>query len=216
VYQDILFYWDSWKDQYAADTLRAAGYNVHRLDYKTDVNQDLLGQYGILVINTLPSPQQTQQVVGLVTDWIKAGGSVLFLITRDQVAFCNSILLPLYGIQANDDYIRDTTHSSSCGLYTTLITAHPTTANVQKFSTFGISLKVVDPRTKVIVQGEEDAYSQYYTHRPPLVAVAEHKGGRIVAVSCQENSFPFGNERISCSDNQLFFLNIINWLAHKT
>ena len=213
-----------WDD--ASHLLQVEGFKVHSSE-STSITRELLADYGIVVIGRNP-PLLTDEMT-LIVDWIEAGGSALFAIhSCSDCSFgdtdFNSMLLPLYGIQVNDDAVTDPIHISDSGsilgnIYTGVINEHLTTQNVSKLEFMDFqqlpSLKLSDDNTETIVQGEKDAYSEYYTSNPPLAAAAEHKGGRVIVVTGSWYH-TFSDRIIEFSDNQLFFLNIINWLAHKS
>jgi hypothetical protein len=209
----------------AVGMLRGEGYTVHNANMMTP---ELLAQYGVLFVGTRTNSFSTEEIA-LLIQWVKAGGSALFLVDANYGQNLNPILVPLYGISVNDDTVSDDHHyvpEPHCVcIKSGEIIAHPTTQNVQAVTFMlyppGVnyagppSLTVTDEQTTVIVKGIEDAHSKYYTHSPPLAAVAEHRGGRVVVVT-GKYVHPFQDGCASFPDNLLFLLNIANWLAHKT
>lgn len=228
-YQHVLWlcgYLPDWG--HAINMLQAEGYNV--LDCgDRGIYRSLLADYGILFIGDLDDDRLSDNEMALIVDWIKAGGSALFAIQDnrpydDNRANYNSMLLPLYGIQINDDDVEDNTHLWSewgiRGISTSVIFEHPTTRSVSLLKFIDAeykylpSLTITHDNTQVIVQGEPDAYSEYYSYNPPLAAAAEHMGGRVIVVT-GSHQHSFEDSHIGRANNQLFFWNIIEWLSHK-
>ena len=208
----------------ATDVLHEKGYTVDSLEGATELDEELLAQYGTLVIR---SRYLTENEAPVLTEWLQAGGGALFLVEPgiQGETLTNSMLSPLCGIEVNNDNVKDPANKFLYGLQegilTTVIQEHPATRNVNELAFFTVdglpSLKVTDDRAETIVEGEQDCYSIFYTHNPPLAAAAECGQGRIVVVtgSGDRYSFTFGDRCISIADNQAFLLDIINWLAHE-
>lgn len=208
----------------AIDVLQEEGYTVDSLEGATELDEEMLAQYGTLVIR---SRYLTKDKAPVLTDWIKAGGSALFLVEPgiQGQTLTNYILSPLCGIEVNNDSMKDPVnkflYASQKGILTKVIHEHPITQNVSELAFFTVdglpSLKVTGDRAETIVEGEQDAYSIFYAHNPPLAAVAECEQGRIVVVtgSGDRFSYTFGDRCIGIAHNQAFLLDIINWLAHK-
>lgn len=208
----------------AIDVLKEEGYTVDSLEGATELDEEMLAQYGTLVIR---SRYLTENESPVFTDWLKAGGNALFLVEPgiQGQTLTNYILSPLCGIEINNDNVRDPVHkflyASQAGILTKVIHEHPTTRNVSELAFFTVdglpSLKVTGDRAETIVEGEQDSYSIFYSHNPPLAAVGEGELGRIVVVtgSGDRYSYTFGDRCIGIADNQAFLLDIINWLAHK-
>jgi hypothetical protein len=208
----------------AIDVLQEEGYTVDSLEGTAELDEELLAQYGTLVIRTR---YLTENEASVLTDWLKAGGGALFLVEPgiQGETLTNNMLSPLCGIEVNNDNVKDPAnkfvYALQEGILTRVIHEHPITQNVHELAFFTMdglpSLKVTDDRAETIVEGEQDCYSIFYTHNPPLAAAAECEQGRIVAVtgSGDRYSFTFGDRCIGIADNQEFLLDIINWLAHK-
>ena len=160
-------------------------------------------------------------------NWIKAGGSALFLAELGVPAQSefNFILSPLCGIEVNSDNVKDLTHKfpygQQNGIRTGVVFDHPATQSVSELAFFTTdslpSLKITGDKAIIIVEGEQQAYSIVYSHNPPLAAAAECEDGRVVVVtgSNNRNCYTFGDLSLGINDNPLFLSNIIAWLSHQ-
>ncbi len=203
----------------AINSLQEKGYTVHPLEGYEQLNEKVLAEYGTLIVR---SSYLSINELPLLEDWVKAGGGALFLVETGLriVTTTNYILLPLCGIVVNNDNVNDLVnkflYGRQSGICTTAVAEHPTTQNISElaFSTLDWlpSLTITSHAAEVVVQGERNAYSIHYAQDPPLAAAAQCSAGRVVVVSGAQ---PFSTDMIALSDNQLFLINIIDWLAHR-
>ena len=208
----------------AIKTLEARGYSMEIRQGPTPFDREVLEEYGIVV---LERGYLAGDMIPLLTEWIRSGGSALFLAepglpSRTQF---NAILSPLYEVTINDDQVKDPDHlfvyATQNGITTTAILEHPITNGVSELQFFtedGLpSLTVTDGDTATIVEGEREAFSAIHSQSPPLAAAGEHAGGRVVVVcgSNDRDSYTFGDRCLSLADNELFLANSVDWLAHR-
>jgi hypothetical protein len=205
------------------DTLQGAGFTVHTLSGL--LTPGVVSRYGVILFCNRADLGDGETT--LLTDWIQAGGGALFVHIGWGSAHnpsgqgwreaANAVLTSVAGIRVDDRGIQDPKNEAEGGRhFTRQIHAHPATDGVRRviFQDNDFSVTPInpnDPRITILVSGEEDAYNDYYTHKPPIAVAAEVNGGRVIAMGCR--AALAGD--ISMGDNQLLVLQAVEWLAHR-
>jgi hypothetical protein len=205
------------------DTLQGAGFAVHTLSGL--LTPDVVSRYGVILFCNRLGLGDGE--VALLKDWIRAGGGAMFLHIGWGSAHnpsgqswreaANAVLSSVAGIKVDDSGIQDPKNEAWGGrLFTRQIHAHPATDGVRTvvFDDNDSSVTPInpnDPRIVILVRSEEDAYNDYYTHKPPIAVAAEVNDGRVIAIGCR--AALAGD--IGMGDNQLLALQVVEWLAHR-
>jgi hypothetical protein len=205
------------------NTLQSAGFAVH--DWDGILTPDVVSRYGIILFCNRADLRGGE--VSLLRDWIQAGGGALFLHILWGSAHnpsgqgwreaANAVLTSVAGIRVDDSGIQDPENEAGEGRrFTEQIHAHPATDGVRRIvfddNDFSVtSINPNDPEVTILVTGEDDAYNDYYGHKPPLAVAAEANQGRVIAIGCRA-AFAWD---INMGDNQLLALRAVEWLARR-
>jgi len=205
------------------DTLQGAGFTVQVLE--GILTPGTVSRYGVILFCNRVDLGDGE--VSLLRNWIRAGGGALFLHILWGSAHnpsgqgwrkaANAVLTPVAGIRVDDSGIQDPVNEAFEGRrFTRQINAHPATDGVRRIvfddDDFSVTpINPSDPKVAILVTGEEDAYNNYYRHKPPIAVAAEANQGRVMAIGCKA-AFAWD---INMGDNQLFALRSVEWLARR-
>jgi hypothetical protein len=160
---------------------------------ESEITSDLLGRYNVFITAGATSSYTTEEVTA-ITNYVENGGGLFVVGDNDDV---------IYNSLTDFSGIRWATPRGVGGTIDN-INPHNTTEGVSELylDSPNLVLEVSAPALEI-------AYDSDVILNRPLIAVSEHSGGRVVALSddnCIDNS------NLETSDNKLFGENVILWL----
>ncbi|MDY6835241.1 MAG: S8 family serine peptidase [Chloroflexota bacterium] len=197
-------------------TLVDMGWTVDK-NNKPFTSLEDLEDYGVILI-PFSYKHFTSAEVAILKDYVARGGGIWMISNAGFGANTANVVSRQFGIEFNDDIIRDTTNNKSGReLWPEMydLQAHDITDGVNSFYCYSACSLNVEDANNIIASGDNDAWSATYPkgENPPVLAAVEHGVGRIVFSGDLTPLHPdYYPDKLNAQE-ELLLLNTVNWLA---